>query len=81
MKTTSFKIFITKSPEAAAMIAKALWNDLWEGYNEDGDELSVSHGRVDDDIAFIPKIYVGLYYACAEYISDTAGGKYELILC
>lgn len=27
METMSFKIFITKSPDAAAMIAKGLWNE------------------------------------------------------
>ncbi len=81
MRLTDYKIFITKSHDAAELISKALWDDFWKADCKEDDKIIVSHGCVDDDIAFIPKIYAGLYYACAEYISDTAGGKYELILC
>lgn len=78
MKTTaSFKIFITKSPDAAAMIAKGLWEESIKV----GTKISVGHGCVGPDKEFIPQIYEGLYYAYVQYITADENEKYELILC
>lgn len=77
MKLTSIKIFITKSPIAAATLAKGLWEESIKG----GTKISVGHGCVGTDKKFIPQIYEGLYYAYVQYITADEKEKYELILC
>lgn len=77
MKTTSFKIFITKSSDAAAMIAKGLWDEPIK----DGTKIRVAHGCVGPTNEIIPKMYEGLYYVYIEYTKADADSNYELILC
>ncbi len=77
METMSFKIFITKSPDAAAVLAKG----LLEEPIKDGNKITVGHGCVSPDSEFIPKMYEGLYYAFIEYTTEDGTNKYELILC
>lgn len=77
MKTTSFKIFITKSSDAAAMIAKGLWNEPIK----DGEKIRTCQGCVGPNNEIIPRMYEGLYYAYIEYTKANEDSKYELILC
>lgn len=77
MKATSFKIFITKSSIAAAVLAKGLLEEPIKG----GNKITVEHGCVSPDSEFIQKMYEGLYYAYIEYTTEDGTNKYELILC
>lgn len=82
----NFKVFLTKSPEAAKAIARGFTAD-WDN-NEICIEqdiikiCSVSHGdTIEQDI--IPVMYQGKeYFYCAmEYIGESQMQKYELIIC
>ena len=80
----SYKVFITKSSEAANRIARSFSCNL----DEATDILKVEHGEVSETTAFVPAIYHGRgYYYCMAELSDRSeSGKYyspeyDLVIC
>lgn len=79
---TSYMIYITKSDEAAARIAKSFSGELWTD-----DILDVSHGAVNSDER-IPAIYHGRgNFCCVVELRDHGENgveyppTYELTIC
>ncbi|MGI5947759.1 MAG: hypothetical protein ACOX8K_10175 [Lachnospiraceae bacterium] len=79
----SYRIYITKSPETARVLAAGLKNsEIGSRYG--GKTFSVSHGCVNENI-HIPAIYHGSenFYAMAKYRNGETGfpQEYEIVLC
>lgn len=83
MEGSSYKIYLTKSHEAAELIAGGL-KVATPWIKEGGKTLSIGIGPVNDDKR-IPAIYQGrgLFYAIIEYRNgeDRSLPLYEVILC
>lgn len=77
MNSSSYKIYLTKSSEAAHLISQGLRNRKHEG------AIATSSGPVGKDVR-IPEIYhdKGLFYALLEYKNgeDWSAPKWELII-
>ncbi|MCD8238044.1 MAG: hypothetical protein LUC92_01720 [Clostridiales bacterium] len=75
----SYNIYITKSSDAADLIAQGL---LHEANILETDGITVSHGCTDGK-EIIPVIFQSpyLYYACMEYPCDNRASHYSLIVC
>lgn len=77
----SYKIFITKSSEAAQMIFHGLpWNDGDNECVKKGSGSLTSGGTFSSEA---PRMYQdkGLYYAFLEYKSKEGNPKYEIVFC
>lgn len=69
----SYKIYLTRSNDAALLISKGFETDGW---------ISTSHGAVTKNLAsHIPSIYhdKGYYHATLQYESEKE--EYELTIC
>lgn len=71
------RVMAKKTVDAAAMIAKGLWNEPIK----DGEKIRTCQGCVGPTNEIIPRMYEGLYYAYIEYTKADADSNYELILC
>lgn len=79
----SFRIYITKSPETARLLAAGLkHSEIGSRYG--GKTIGISHGCVNENV-HIPPIYHGdgNFYAMARYQNGETGypQEYEIIFC
>lgn len=77
----SYKVFLTKSSEAAHAISRG--TDFGSGANE-ARINSANVGMVNEDSDFIPAIYhnKGYFYCAIEYITEeTKPSTYNLVIC
>lgn len=83
MEGTSYQVYLTKSHEAAELIAEGL-KAATPWIKKGGKTLSISCGSADSS-SLVPAIYQGrgLFYAVIEYRNgeDFSRPIYEVILC
>lgn len=80
----SYKIYLTKSFDAARVICEGLKRE--EPWTLDGGKMYLVYlGKADGGKLRIPEIYQGrgYYYACIEYSNgpDESRPKYEIVIC